>query len=40
LGKAFPGRYTTPVGSPVFNHYSLTPGGPTLEEIAQDAGVW
>lgn len=37
---AFPGRYTNPVGSPVFNHYTIAPGGQTLEEVALEAGVW
>lgn len=27
-------------GAPVFNHYSLTPAGPTLGEIALEHGVW
>jgi len=35
-----PGRYTNPVGSPVNNHYSLEPGGPTLKEIALKNGLW
>lgn len=39
LGVVLPGRYMTGTGSPVFNHYSLEPGGPTLETIAVDAGV-
>jgi hypothetical protein len=40
LDAVFPGRYTSPVASPVFNHYSLVAAGPTLAEIAEDAGVW
>lgn len=40
LGVVLPGRYTTGTGSPVFNHFSLKPGGPTLEKLAVDAGVW
>jgi hypothetical protein len=40
LGAVLPGRYTNETGSPVYNHYSLEPGGPTLEEVATDAGVW
>lgn len=35
-----PGRYTNPVGSPVYNHYSIEPGGPTLEKIALENDLW
>ena len=35
-----PGRYTNEVASPVFNHYSLEPAGPTRGEIAEQHGIW
>lgn len=40
LAAVIPGRYTKAVNSPVYSSYSLEPDGPTLEEIAIDAGVW
>lgn len=35
-----PGRYQKPVGSPVYNHYSIEPAGATLGEIAVENGLW
>lgn len=40
LAAVIPGRYPKAVNAPVFGYYSIEPGGPTLEEIAIDAGVW
>jgi hypothetical protein len=40
FGHVLPGKYTNAVASPVFNHYSLEPGGPTLGEIAEQQGIW
>lgn len=40
LNEVLPGRYPNRAGSPVYNHYSIEPGGPTLSEVAADAGVW
>jgi hypothetical protein len=40
MDAVLPGRYTTKIGSPVFNHYSLEAGGPTLEDIAHENGLW
>lgn len=40
LDAVLPGRYTTKGGAPIYNHYSVDPGGPTLEEIALENGVW
>ncbi len=40
FGAVLPDRDWTYSNSSVFNHYSLEPGGPTLEEVARDHGVW
>jgi hypothetical protein len=40
LECVLPGKYTNEVASPVFNHYSLEPAGPTLGEIAEQQGIW
>jgi hypothetical protein len=38
--EVLPGKYMNEVASPVFNHFSLEPGGPTLGEIAEQHGIW
>jgi hypothetical protein len=41
LETVMPGRYDTErMYWSVYNSYSLEPNGPTLEEIAEEAGLW